>query len=122
MGSIRLAEASTLAVSLVDAKAHLRIDGTEQDTYITDLIRASIGYVENESCIALLTSKWEFSCPALDDVIELPMAPVSAITSITYMDVNGATQTLSSSLYQLDNSCRPAKIMRVGSATYPETY
>ena len=40
-------------------------------------------------------------CDSFNDLARLPDAPVTSITSITYVDTDGATQTLATSVYEL---------------------
>jgi len=53
--------------------------------------------------------------------IILPYAPLISVDSITYVDTDGATQTLSSSLYKVDNISEPARIMPAYGTTWPAT-
>lgn len=53
--------------------------------------------------------------------LELPIYPVQSVSSITYLDANGDSQTLSASLYQVDTAQAPARIMPVETAVWPST-
>lgn len=90
-------------LTLTEAKAHLRVDGTDEDPLITALITAARQYVEERCWIALLTQTWQLSLetwPA--EPLRLPKTPLlcqPTITSVRYLDMNGSQQTLSTSVY-----------------------
>src|SRR5215510_5130284 len=65
----------------------------------------------------LITQTWALTLdefpPDGRTVIELPMSPVQSITSITTVDVNGATATVPAANYFLDNTPDPPAKARV---------
>lgn len=94
-----------LAVSLDEAKSHLRVAGSDQDDLITQLIESSIEKVERDIERSLISCTWQQSQCGFPDsagAILLNMAPASSITSIGYVDADGASQTLSTDDYELD--------------------
>jgi uncharacterized phiE125 gp8 family phage protein len=115
-------------VTLAEAKLHLRVDTADEDALIDTLIRAARQYVETFTRRALIAQTWddkrdEFPCG--DGTIELPIAGVSSVTSISYVDTNGDTQTWSASLYQTDLPSGPkapfARICPAYAQYYPQT-
>lgn len=86
-------------VTLEEAKIHLRVDGSEEDDYISSLIAASVGMTEEVLRRKLLTQTWEVSLTSFSDVIALPWPPVQSVVSIKYTDSNGDEKTLDSSEY-----------------------
>jgi uncharacterized phiE125 gp8 family phage protein len=120
--------AASLPVSVPEAKAQCRIDQaiTDEDSLIEALVEAATDYVETATRRALMPQTWDDQRDAFPcDVIELPLSPVSAITSITYVDTNGDTQTWSSALYQTDLPVGPqaarARIQPVYGGYFPTT-
>jgi uncharacterized phiE125 gp8 family phage protein len=92
-------------VTLAEAKVHLRQDVADEDALITTLITAARQWTETFTHRALITQTWDlklddFPCDNAD--LELPLAPVASVTSISYVDTTGATQTWSASSYQTD--------------------
>lgn len=53
--------------------------------------------------------------------ILLPQGPVTSISSVTYVDANAVTQTLSSALYSLDDYGTPQWLLPAYSTSWPET-
>ena len=113
-------------ISLAEAKAHLRVDGSDEDELIGALILAaadSIG-VQTSYGIPLVRQTWEITLPALPSCpLEIKAAQVTSIDSITYLDSDGATQTLSASTYTLVKGGRYAsRLEQAAYSTWPATY
>lgn len=99
----------TDVVSLADMKEFLRVDHTDEDTTIGALLDAASAYVSDYTNRHLNTSGTAtFYLPSFRPSA-LAFGPVRSITSVTYADENGDSQTLSTSLYYLgkvrDNTC-----------------
>lgn len=76
---------------------------TTEDPYLTSLIKSATLQAENITKRRLITQTWKmyldfFPCRSW---IEIPYSPLQSITNVQYVDRNGATQTLSSSLYNV---------------------
>lgn len=108
MSSLAIVTGPTLEpVSLAEAKDHLRITDSTEDGNIAGYLMAAREVVESYTGRALITQTWDKKldwgwprrCGNLE--IELPKPPKVSVTSVTYVDTNGAAQTLSGSLYQL---------------------
>ena len=110
---------STEPISLTEAKLHLRVDVSDDDTLITALIKAARMAAEQETRRALITQTIDAYFDAFDDEILLP--PISAITAITYVDTAGATQTLASDQYAADIYSEPARVIPAYGAAWPAT-
>ena len=126
-------------ISVDIAKAHLRVTHTDHDALIGDLIDAAQAFIDGPSGIgyALAPSTWRYSLDTWPGVglssipwpvsgwatsqtpIRIPLTPVTAINSVTYVDQAGVTQTLSPSNYNADLDARPARIQPVYGLTWP---
>jgi uncharacterized phiE125 gp8 family phage protein len=116
-------------VSLAEAKAHLRVTTADDDAQITLLIIAARRYAENHLRGAICTQTHDFTIdygwPLVcrdgyyRQQIDLPLHPVQSVSSITYVDENGATQTLSSALYTLHKDRPVPFIAKNYDATWP---
>jgi uncharacterized phiE125 gp8 family phage protein len=102
MNLTRTLDAESEALSLTDVKDHFRITGTDDDDNLRSFIAAIRHRTENYLRKSLITSTWELKLDAFDPEINLLMGPVQSITSVQYVDTDGATQTLASSGYQND--------------------
>ena len=87
------------------AKLHLRVDHSVDDALIDTLCAAAREYVETGTGRKCITQTWDLKLdafPCNNGAIWLAFPPVTSVTSITYVDTNGTTQTLSSALYTTD--------------------
>lgn len=115
-------------VDLADAKlaANFAEDQTDKDNTFTALIQSEREKAESFTGRAFITQTWDrkYDC-GFPDVIELPKPPVQSVTSITYVDTNGITQTLSPSLYVVDKPtgpyAMPARIVPAYGTAWPQT-
>lgn len=111
-------------VSLAEAKNHLRVDTdlTADDSLIGVLIQAARERVESWLGQALITQTWQLTLDAFPVwELELPRPPLIAVSSVQYVDGNGTTQTLSSTLYRVDSASRPARIEPAYGQIWPST-
>jgi uncharacterized phiE125 gp8 family phage protein len=93
----------SLAAALADAKAYLRIDGTDEDAVLTTLISAAIGLCERFTGLALFATDRTDIVPACSPEWQrLPATPVSAITSVASLDPSGAATALVVGAYAID--------------------
>ncbi len=108
------------------AKVHLRetLSDATNDTYIDSLVTVARKYVEQVCSIAMITQTCKLYLdrfPVSSAAICLPRSPAIAISSITYVDTDGATQTWSSAEYALDVKSRPSRLYLAYNSTYPST-
>lgn len=115
-------------VTLAEVKSHLRVHVDDENDVIRDFCLAAREHVESFTRRALLTQTWDLQLDTFPaGVIELPIAPVQSITSITYLDSSsGASQTWASSDYRADLPVGPraprARIEPDFGEVYPSTY
>lgn len=96
-------------ITVAELHTHLRVDAADEDDLLASLIVAAREYGETFTHRAFLTQTWDdkrdgFPC---DDVIWLPKAPLISVTSVSYVDAAGVTQTWSSTLYTVDAPAGP---------------
>lgn len=94
---------STEPVTLSEAKAHLRVSNTLDDTLITSLIKAARQWVEGYTMRPLMTQIIEVNFDTIDSLeILINKAPIQSITSVSYINTSGQTVSISNSEYTLD--------------------
>ena len=121
-GNNRTVAPSVGTVTLVEAKAHLRVDIKDDDTLISALILAADGWVEGYLERSLITQTWEHTRDAFPWwAFELPFPPLQSITSIKYIDTDGVEQTFSSSLYLVDTSSTVGRVAPAWGEVWPST-
>ena len=110
-------------LDLSEVKAHLDIDSsnTDQDAYIQELIYAVQDEVEDRCDLSINAETWELRLDTFPLEIEIYHFPISAITSVKYIDGDGAEQTVSSDNYKTDLISKPARIVPYDSYAWPTT-
>ena len=92
-------------VDLVEAKAHLRVDGTQDDVLITSLIIAARQVAESLLGRAFITQTLRLLCDeAPGRVLVLPRAPLQSIVHVKVYDDADVAVTVSAALYQADTA------------------
>ena len=114
-------DAATEPVSTADAKTHLRVTGSGEDAYIATLVKAARMQVEKMTNRALITQTWEMFLPdwPWDTFIRLPKPFLQSVTSVTYMDEDGNTDTVSTDVYGVDVNSTPGRIYLKPNQTWP---
>lgn len=113
-------------ITLAEAKLHIHVDTTDEDTLHTDMIVAAREDCEGITGRQFIHATWkEYFDRFPSSEILLSRPPLSSgetpITSITYVDVDGDEQTWTASLYQVDAVSEPARIKPVDSESWPST-
>lgn len=96
---------ATEPLTLAEAKLFLRVDGSEDDALIGDIVVAVREAAERHLRASLIMQSWKL---AFDDAAPertpLPMGPVTAVTSVTLIAEGGGETAMSGSLYHLNAS------------------
>ena len=119
--SITVSDPASEPISLSEAKQHLDIAAadTSHDPEVRRMITASRQQWEHDTqSLTVSRSVVEKLNTWPDETWRFYHRPVSAITSITYYDAANASQTLASSIYDLDIDNR--KIYLAVDQTYPD--
>lgn len=99
------------AVSVPELKAHCRVSHTADDTYLGTLCIAAREQVEKDLNLAVAGQSYNlYTEEGFMTTVTLPIQPVLSITSVTYTDANGDTQTLPSGSYTLKSYRDPVQI------------
>jgi len=109
-------------VARADAKNHLKVDFTDDDSLIDLYISAATSVAEKHTWRQLITATYELSLndfPDADGPITIPRPPLQSIVSITYTDTDGNSQTLSASKYQVDTIREPGQVWPETTESWP---
>lgn len=89
-------------VSIVEAKAYLREDSSDQDVVLQSLIASATEFVQSFCQRRYITQTMEWVLPQFTGCIRLPLAPVDpsdGIVFIKYTDEQGDVRTVDPSVY-----------------------
>ncbi|MBN50034.1 MAG: hypothetical protein CMN85_10870 [Spongiibacteraceae bacterium] len=108
-------------VTTAEAKDHARIDISDDDTLVDAMVESVRLHTEDFLGRALVTQTLSLQLDRFPEVIELPRPPLQSVSSITYVDADGATQTLAASKYRVDNKSAPARVTPAWGEVWPST-
>lgn len=99
-------------VTLAGAKTHLRIDSTDEDIFVSELIVAARQYLEQICGVRLISQVWRHyeDCWPTSQILNLPLRPVQSVQAITVYDAEGVPAVIPASEYQVDNISDIARI------------
>lgn len=108
-------------VSLPEAKDHLRVSISDDDTLISGLIVGARRWCEGFRNESFITQTLELTLDEWPDdgVIELPRGPVQSVTSVEYTDEDGNTSTFAASNYVVSTASNPGRLALKRSASWP---
>lgn len=113
--------APTEPVTIDQARQQVRGEpGDGYDADLTRLITVARSHAERYCGVRLGTQTIVAKCDGFEDMARLPEAPVQSVTSITYLDTDGATQTLATSVYELRaDELETAIVLKYGQSWPP---
>lgn len=104
-GLRRTVDADTEPVTTAEAKTHLRIDHTDDDTYIGSLITAARNIAENYTNRAFYTQTWVQTMSYFPrEILELKRGYVQSVSSLKYYNDANSQVTWASSNYTVNTS------------------
>lgn len=124
----RTVEPTELPVTMDEVKAHLNVTHTEDDGKIAGYLASVVAGLDGPEGLlgrALITQTLEYTLDSFPRrPINLPCAPMQSVSSITYIDTDGDSQTLATATYRVLNASNPMERGRIELAygsTWPST-
>jgi uncharacterized phiE125 gp8 family phage protein len=111
--------AASEPVTLAEAKAQclIEVPDADTDTTLNQKIKAARAYVEAYTGTVLVSRTVAVKCDCFADMAKLPLAPVASVSSISYVDSAGDTQTLATSVYELrSDGLQVAIVLKYGQS------
>lgn len=90
-------------VSVLDLKKQLRIEHNEEDDLLKGCIVAAREYAEQVTGNKIMSQQWQLGFDSFSELSDFSIRPLISVDSIQYIDEDGATQALNSSVYQVDD-------------------
>lgn len=123
---VRTAEPAALAVSLSDAKGHLRVAHSSEDAVIGALLNAAIAHLDGYSgilgrCLVNQTWRQPFDGWPENGILRLPFPNVSSTgLELHYLDRLGDDETVLAAQYELLHDSRGAYLRMRDAFTAPD--
>lgn len=98
---------AVLALSLEEAKKHLRVEHNDEDSEIEDAVRGAIGHLDGAAGTlrrAIVEQTWRLyldAFPPARGAIGLPLPPLLAVSEIRFLDPAGGDILMSPSEYRV---------------------
>ncbi len=109
-------------VSRTEAKVHLRVDGTDEDTLIDGLIAAAVAHLDGYTGIlgrCMVTQTWRQDFDGFASTMRLPF-PAAGITSIVSVDDEGTTSAaIDAANYELQADRLGSFVRFIGNYSFP---
>jgi len=106
-------------VTRAELMEHLRETRSELGSLIDSLGVAARFQVENDTRRQLMKATYSLYLDSFASEIRLPRSPLLSVSSISYVDTDGATQTLDTSVYTVDTDCEPGRVYLAYGQTWP---
>ncbi|MEQ9689432.1 MAG: head-tail connector protein, partial [Bauldia litoralis] len=108
-------------VSLADVKAHLRVDGGDEDALLTAAIVSARVHVESATRRVLIEQGWRIYYDAWPRrrIVRLPVAPLMSVDAVTIYDAAGDPQVVDAEDYEADVAASPARLVLAATAPTP---
>lgn len=111
--------ATSEPLTIAEAKAQCRVDGTDDDATLTGYIAAARAYVEGYCGTPLTERTVTVKCDGFCDFAQFPVVPLRSVSSVSYVDGDGATQTLATSVYDVRSDGLTAALVLKSGQTWP---
>lgn len=121
MGLIVTVPATVYPVSLVEAKAHCRVDSADEDTLISSLIAAAVDWAERYTSLSLANKTLQLIVDDFSDAILLPRGPVQSVSSFVYDNADGVEVAVPADIYTVDLTSERQWLIRNSGESWPTT-
>ncbi len=112
---------TTEPVTTAEAKTHLRVTTSDDDTYIGTLITVARRHVETITGRALINQTWDYfldNFPPGDKIV-IPLPRLSSVTTVKYTDKDNVQTVFSSGSYIVDTNNEPGQIVLAYGESWP---
>jgi uncharacterized phiE125 gp8 family phage protein len=121
---VRATEPAVEPVTLAEAKAHLRVDVSDDDSLISAIIKAAREFCEEYLDRTLVHTQWTMRADRFPWEFELPRPPMAqagttTATVVTYTLETQQTATLNTAEYRVDRAATPGVIRTLYAGTWP---
>ena len=112
--------ASTYPVTTSEAKTHLKVDTSADDTYIDNIIKAATQLSEEYTNRFFIDTVIEQTCSSFADLQTLFKSKVNTVTHVKYYDSDNSLQTLDATVYDTQLDYEPSQIQLAENQSFPD--
>jgi len=100
-------------VTLAEAKAHLKLDTSDDDALLGTLITAARARAEWHTGRAFVTQAWRLSLDAWPhgDIVEIPLPPLVSIAEVAVIASDSVRSVLDPAVYRVDTASQPGRVI-----------
>lgn len=110
-------------LTTTEAKAHLRVQHSDEDTYIDGLVQGAREWLEEQTNNTFVRTTLDYFADYWPDgrhPIELPRGPLLSVTTVKYTTTTSTTaQTLSATTYIVDTKSEVPRVALKEGETWP---
>jgi uncharacterized phiE125 gp8 family phage protein len=106
-------------VTLALAKAQCRVEDTSEDDLIGGYVAAARSHVEAYCNTPLVSRTITAKCDSFCDFAHFPLGPLASVSSVAYVDTDGANQTLAGTVYELRSDGLDTSIVLKYNQSWP---
>lgn len=121
MGLAQTTAPSEEPVSLEEARLQAKVESTDDDTLVSEMIEAAREVVEDVTDFQLVSATWTWTLDRFPAgrFFVVPHPPMTAVTSIKYLDSDGVQQTWDAGSYDTDFTSIPGRIALAHGESWP---
>ncbi len=117
----RTVDPTTGPITLAEAKSHIRVVSTGDDTYIGTLIDAATERAEQITHRAFMRQTYALALDRFPEgeALAIPRPPLRSVSSISFVNTTGGTTSWSSTAYDVDTTSTPGRIAPKNGESWP---
>lgn len=126
MGLVLVTPPADYPVTIQEARVQCGVheDDTTYDDQLNGYIASATSLLDGPNGLlgqAIMPQTWDYYLDAFTDTIELPLGPVTAVTSVKYYDADGVQQTASTDDYTVDLASYRQWVVLNSASSWPTT-
>ena len=111
--------AASEPLTTAEARTQTRWDTSANDAALDIYIASARAHVEAYCGTPLVSRTVTVKCDGFDDFAAFPVVPLQSVSSVSYVDAAGATQTLSTDVYEVRSDGLTASLVLKYGQSWP---
>ena len=106
-------------ITLADARQACRLTSQDEDDELRGWIDEAVARLQDETWRQFCTATYTLTFDSFANKLILPRPPLASVSSITYLDVAGVSQTLATSVYEVVTNQTPGLVRLKYAQSWP---